>query len=308
MPPGAEPIAPVQPIVPVKSVRLRVLLDVIDARDVQETRGIGILGRPQRAWDRTHEQDDQIAPAPRELIESLRVERGAGAEHELVAGADREGRGLAGAGEVRFRAEVDALAVGEQEQQQQTDRQAAKQGGPEPRTARAHEVPHGRHADERDEGRPAARPEQPVAEQRQQADADPHEVGGAQAPAAAREEQQERAREAELERLPHVAGIGPEEAIGASVDGVEPARMDDLVDPGDQAQGRERPGRVGEAHPGRVRETHGRRMAMRSRLRGLPTTRRRQGSGRPGARASGHSRGRPGRDSRGARPAGSARG
>ena len=93
---------------------------------------------------------------------------------------------------------MDLVPIGEQEQQQQADREPAEQGGPEARPTGACEVPHGAHADERHEGRAAARAEQAVAEQRQQPDRDPDKVRAAQARAAAREQKQERSRQAEL--------------------------------------------------------------------------------------------------------------
>ena len=122
-----------------------------------------------------------------------------------------------------------------------------------------------------------------------------------------RQKEQERARQAELERLSDVAVVRAEPAVGVSVDGVEPARMDDLVDPRDQAQGRERDRRPEPGGHGPRRETGRRRMGIRGRRRALPTTRRHRGSEFPGARSSGHSRAQPGEDSRGARPAGSSR-
>jgi hypothetical protein len=152
--------------------------------------------------------------------------------------------GLAETCEPRFRAQIDALSIGQQEQQQQTEGEAGKQRRPEPRPASPHEVPHDPHAHERQEGRAATGTEQAVPDDGHQADADPNRIPTAEAKALAREQQQERAREAEFECFADVARVGPEKAIRLSVDGVESARMDDLVDPGDQPQGRERDGRA----------------------------------------------------------------
>jgi hypothetical protein len=84
----------------------------------------------------------------------------------------------------------------------------------------------------------------------------------AKATAAAREQQQERAREAELERLVDVAALCPEPAVRLAVDGVEAAGVDDLVNPGGQAQCSERNGSSSEADADGARKRDGRRIRI----------------------------------------------
>ncbi len=223
-----------------------------------------LVGQRKRGIGRTR-KTTRVSPPPHEAVETFGVQRGAGAEDELVAGPDLKRRSLAGAREVRLRAQMDVVSIGEQEQQQQADGEAAQQCGPEPRPAGAHEVPHDPHAHESQEGRAAARAEQAVPDDGHQADGDPDQVRQAQAIAAAREQEQQGARQAELVGLPDVAVVSAEPAVGAAIHGVEPARMDDLVNPGDQAQGRERDADPNQADTARARERDGRRMGVRGR-------------------------------------------
>jgi hypothetical protein len=78
-----------------------------------------------------------------------------------------------------------------------------------------------------------------VAQKRQQRDTDPDQVVPLESAGAARDKQQEHAREAKLERFAHVTAVRPEPAVRPAVNGVEAASGDDLIDPGDQTQNRE---------------------------------------------------------------------